>query len=250
MRKNELRGNFAEKVDIGKVRHTNEDRSFAAVNANGDVILAVCDGMGGENKGDLAASLTIETIDELFQKTKKFNLMWSAKKFIKKCFKVANRAVYNESHTHEMYKDMGTCVSIAIITSQFLVTGNMGDTRVYKFHNGKLEQLTTDHNLAQRAYRMGQITKEEIPTYKDRHVLTNALCIHKAAASDLEEYDYHGESIFVCSDGLYNNVSETELLTILKGGDTTSQKVNEMVSLANANGGSDNITAVLWECKK
>ena len=250
MSKNTLKGNFAEKVDIGKVRRTNEDRSFAAVNANGDVILAVCDGMGGENKGDLASSLTIETIDELFQKNKKFKYIWNAKKFIKKCFKIANKSVYNESHTHEMYKDMGTCVSIAIISNQFLVIGHMGDTRIYKFYNGKLEQMTTDHNLAQRAYRTGQITKEEISTYKDRHVLTNALGIHKVAASDIEEFDYHGENILVCSDGLYNNVSETELLTILKGNDTTSQKVNEMISLANANGGSDNISAVLWEFKK
>ena len=249
MKKSELAGNFAEKIDIGKVRKTNEDRSLAAVNAYGDVILAVCDGMGGENKGDLAASLTIETIDELFRKVKRFKKSWNAKKFIKKCFKVSNKIVFNESNTHEVYKNMGTCVSIAIISENFLVTGQMGDTRIYWLDNGKLQQLTTDHNLAMREFRMGNITKEEIPTYKNRHVLTNVLGIHKEAASDVEEYEYHGESVFVCSDGLYNNVSEIELESILKGNDSTSQKVNELINLANANGGSDNIAAVLWETK-
>lgn len=249
MKKGDLTGNFAEKVDIGKVRKTNEDRSLAAVDAYGDVLLVVCDGMGGENKGDLAASLTIETIDELFRKVKKFKKPWNAKRFVKKCLRVSNKIVYNESNTHEVYKNMGTCVSIAIITEHFLVTGQMGDTRIYKLENGKLEQVTTDQNLAMREFRMGRITKDQIPTYKDRHVLTNVLGIHKDAASDIEEYEYHGESIFVCSDGLYNNVSEIELESILKGSDSTSQKVTELINLANSNGGSDNIAAVLWESK-
>lgn len=249
MKKGELTGNFAEKIDIGKVRKTNEDRSLAAVDAYGDVILVVCDGMGGENKGDLAASLTVETIDELFRKVKRFRKPSNARRFIKKCFKVSNRIVYNESNTHEVYKNMGTCCSIAIITENFLVTGQMGDTRIYRLENGRLEQLTTDHNLAMREYRMGNISKDEIATYKNRHVLTNVLGIHKDAASDVEEYEYHGETICVCSDGLYNNVSTIELESILKGNDSTSQKVNELINLANANGGSDNIAAVLWESK-
>ena len=108
MRKGDLRGNFAEKVDIGRVRRTNEDRTLALVNAYGDVILVACDGMGGENKGDFAASLTIETFDELFSKVKRFKTAFGAKKFIRKCLRTANKTVFNESHTHEMYKDMGT----------------------------------------------------------------------------------------------------------------------------------------------
>ena len=249
MKKGNLSGNFAEKIDIGKVRKTNEDRSLAVVDPYGDVMLVVCDGMGGENKGDLAASLAIETIDELFRKVRRFKTPLSAKRFIKKCFKIANKIIFNESNTREVYKNMGTCISATIITEFFMVTGQMGDTRIYKLENGRLEQMTTDHNLAMREFRMGNITKDEIKTYKNRHVLTNALGIHKVAASDIEEYEYHGESIFVCSDGLYNNVSEIELESILKGNDSTSQKVNELINLANANGGSDNIAAVLWECK-
>ena len=249
MRKGDLRGNFAEKVDIGRVRRTNEDRTLALVNAYGDVILVACDGMGGENKGDFAASLTIETIDELFSKVKRFKTAFGAKKFIRKCLRTANKTVFNESHTHEMYKDMGTCVSVAIVTENFFVTGHMGDTRIYKFGRGAFEQITIDHTLAQREFRMGRITKEEIPTHRDRHVLTNALGLHRVVACDIQEYDYHGETLLVCSDGLYNNVSETELFTILKGNDNTSQKVNELVQLANANGGSDNIAVVLWESK-
>lgn len=251
MKKGTLNGNFAEKTDIGKVRQTNEDRTYTSVNAYGDVVLVVCDGMGGNNKGDFAASLTIETIDSYFTKVRRFSSAWKTKMFIRKCFRIANRTVYNESLTHEMYRNMGTCVSMAIITEHFMVIGHMGDTRVYWLtKNGILEQLTIDHNLAQRAYRTGKITKEEIPTYKDRHVLTNVLGTHQIAASDIDVYDYNGENIFVCSDGLYNNVSEAELTSILKGKDKTSQKVNELIRLANCNGGSDNIAAVLWESKE
>ena len=245
----DLKGNFAEKIDIGKVRKTNEDRSLAIVNAGGDVLLAVCDGMGGDHKGDLAASLTIETIDELFVKVQKFKTTWDAKKFIKKCFKVANKVVYSEGHTHDMYKDMGTCVSIAIITGDFLVIGSMGDTRVYRLGDSDLQQLTSDHTLAMREYRMGRITLEDVETSKNRHILTNALGIHRIPACDIFEFDYKGESILVCSDGLYNNVSKAQLVSILKGTDNTAQKINQLIDLANTNGGSDNIAAVLWESK-
>jgi len=250
MRKSNLKGNFASQIDIGKVRHTNEDRSLALVNPYGDVMLVVCDGMGGENKGDLAATLCVQTFEERFRDVKRFRTPSGTKHFIKKTLKLANQLVYTEGHTRDCYKDMGTCVSVAIITEKNLVVGQMGDSRCYWINNGKLQQLTNDHTLGMRQFRRGLLKKEEIKTYKHRHVLTNSLGVHKRCANDVDIFEYNNETVFLCSDGLYNNVSETELQNILTGKDKTAQKVNELISLANANGGSDNIAAVLWECNK
>ena len=131
-----------------------------------------------------------------------------------------------------------------------MIVAHVGDSRAYSFRNRILTQITEDQTYVQYLYRIGEIKKEDIPTHPKRHVLMNALGIYPSLDLDVKQMPYLGDTILLCSDGLYNNVAEKDMLTIIKGTDTPDQKVNELVSLANSNGGSDNIAVVLWEANK
>lgn len=245
-----LFGRYASKVDIGKVRLNNEDRAIALTNSRGNILLVVCDGMGGQNKGDLAASLAIDKIAEEFRAKESFSGAFFAKRWVANVVRSANSIVYRQALTNEKYNGMGTTMTLVLIVNDYMVVGHVGDSRAYSLRNRVLTQITEDQTYVQYLYRIGEITKEEIPTHPKRHVLMNALGIYNSLDLDVKSYPYLGDTIMVCSDGLYNNVSEKDILTILKGTDTPDQKVNELVSLANANGGSDNIAVIVWEANE
>ena len=87
-------------------------------------------------------------------------------------------------------------------------------------------------------------------THPKRHMLMNALGVYPSASADIKLHKYTGQTMVVCSDGLYNNVNDFDIESIIRGEDTTEEKINELISLANCNGGSDNIAIVLWEANK
>ena len=245
-----LYGRYAFKTDIGKVRINNEDCAIALTNARGNILLVVCDGMGGQNKGDLAANLAIDHISQAFSDKDRFASSFFAKRWVANTIREANSIVYRQSAKNEKYQGMGTTITLVLIINDYMVVAQVGDSRAYTFRNRILTQITTDQTYVQYLYRIGEITKEEIATHPKRHVLMNALGIYPSLDLDITIHPYLGDTILVCSDGLYNNVPEKDLLSIIKGGDTPDQKVNELVSLANQNGGSDNIAVILWEANE
>ena len=245
-----LYGRYAFKVDIGKVRLNNEDRAIALTNTRGNILLIVCDGMGGQNKGDLAASIAIDTISQAFRDKESFHSAFLAKRWVANVVRAANTEVYRQASKNEKYHGMGTTLTLVLIISDYMVVAHVGDSRAYSFRNRILTQITEDQTYVQYLYRIGEIKKEDIPTHPKRHVLMNALGIYPSLDLDVKSMPYLNDTIMLCSDGLYNNVAEKDILTIIKGTDTPDQKVNELVSLANSNGGSDNIAVVLWEANK
>ena len=245
-----LYGRYACKVDIGKIRLNNEDRAIALTNTRGNILLIVCDGMGGQNKGDLAASLAIDTISEAFRDKESFRSAFFAKRWVANIVRVANTEVYRQASKNEKYHGMGTTLTLVLIINDYMIVAHVGDSRAYSFRNRILTQITEDQTYVQYLYRIGEIKKEDIPTHPKRHVLMNALGIYPSLDLDVKTMPYLNDTVLLCSDGLYNNVSEKDILTIIKGSDTPDQKVNELVSLANSNGGSDNIAVVLWEANK
>lgn len=251
MKKQEyISGTMAVKTDVGKVRLTNEDRAVALVNQRGNVLLAVCDGMGGQNKGEFAAEIAINTITEAFKKKPKFLSYATAMRWIYGTVRRANTEIYNEASKNQAYTGMGTTLTIALIVDGHLVVGQIGDSRCYALVDRKLKQYTEDQTYVGYLYRTGKITKDEMKTHPKRHVLMNALGIFPSVNIDVRAMQYNNETLLVCSDGLYNNVPDLEIGNILRNDDSTEQKVNELISLANANGGSDNIASVLWEAQR
>lgn len=243
-------GRYASKTDIGKVRMNNEDRVCALTNSRGNILLVVCDGMGGQNKGDLASSIAVEVISQSFQEKERFSNKFMAKRWVANVIRQANSDIFRQASHDQKYQGMGTTITLVLIVGDYMVVAQAGDSRAYSYRNRNLTQLTEDQTYVQYLFRIGEITKEEIDTHPKRHVLMNALGIYPSLDLDIKVHPYLGDSIIVCSDGLYNNVPQKDLLSIIKGTDTPDQKVNELVSLANANGGSDNIAVILWEAQE
>jgi len=243
-------GNFACKTDIGKVRMTNEDRAGAYTNAKGNILLIVCDGMGGQKKGEYAAQIALDVISESFLRKQKFLNSLSARNWLYSVVREANRKIYEEATKNEQYNNMGTTLSLALIYKNTFFTVQVGDSRVYELRNHQLEQLTDDQTYVNYLYKTGKIKKEEMATHPKRHVLINALGMFPSVEFDFKSYPYLNSTLLVCSDGLYNNVSNQEILSVLRGKDPANQKANELIAIANANGGSDNIAVSIWEAEE
>ena len=245
-----LTGRFSYRTDIGKVRVSNEDQAIALTNASGNVLLVVCDGMGGQNKGDLASSLALHTIVTSFKSRKGFMNAYFAKLWVSKAIREANRSIYEQSQSNVNYRGMGTTVTLLLIIKDIAILGHVGDSRCYFLKNHHdLVQMSEDQTYVNYLLRTEQITPEEALTHPKRHVLMNALGIYPSASIDLKTFPYLNEGVLLCSDGLYNNVPYDDIAAIVKGNDTIEQKVNELIAIGNKNGGSDNIAVVLWEAQ-
>lgn len=249
MRKDESlnNGRFAFHTDVGKVRISNEDQACALVNAYGTVLLIVCDGMGGQNKGDYASALAVSYIVDEFKKVNRFISSLHVYYWLNQTCRNANNQIYSESIRNPTYQGMGTTLSIAIVRKSKLFIAQVGDSRVYTYKDRKLIQLTEDQTYVGYLYRTGQISKEEMATHPKRHMLMNALGVYPTLNIDIKIRKYENEPLLLCSDGLYNNASETTIASVLANKDSPEEKVNELISIANNNGGSDNIAVVIWE---
>ena len=245
-----LTGRFAYKTDIGKVRLSNEDQAAALVNASGDVLLVVCDGMGGQNKGDLASSLAIHTVVSSFKNRKGFANSYFARLWVGRAIREANRSIFEQSQSNPAYKGMGTTLTLLLIVKDIAILGHVGDSRCYFLKNHHdLVQMSEDQTYVAYLLRTQQITPEEALTHPKRHVLMNALGVYPSASIDVKSFPYLNEEVLLCSDGLYNNVPQEDIAAIIKGNDAVEQKVNELIAIGNKNGGSDNIAVVLWEAR-
>ena len=245
-----LTGRFAYRTDIGKVRLSNEDQAAALTNASGNVLLVVCDGMGGSNKGDLASSLAINTIVSSFRNRKGFANSYFARLWVGKVIREANKSIYEQSQSNPAYRGMGTTVTLLLIIKDIAIMGHVGDSRCYFLRNHHdLVQMSEDQTYVAYLIRTGQITPQQALTHPKRHVLMNALGIYPSASVDIKTIPYLNEEVLLCSDGLYNNVPLEDIAAVVKGNDSIEQKVNELIAIGNKNGGSDNIAVVLWEAQ-
>lgn len=245
-RKTIITGQYSYKTDIGKVRMTNEDQVAATVNSKGDIFLIVCDGMGGQNKGELASSMAVSHLIDDFNQTRFLNII-DVKIWLNWRIRVVNKEINNEARRNPLYRGMGTTLTAVVIFHDNYVLAQIGDSRLYQVTDDKLEQVSADQTYVNYLYRTGQITKEQMATHPRRHMLMNALGTYPSINIDIVVKPYRNQTLMLCSDGLYNNVSDKTIASILKGSDTPEEKVNELISIANSNGGSDNIGIVIWE---
>ena len=249
MSKPELRGSFAVKTDVGKIRISNDDQAFAVRNSNGEVMLIVCDGMGGAKKGDFASRIAIESMVEDFR-AKKSMPTFLVKIWIRKALRKANSLIYDESEANAAYVGMGTTLVAVFLLGEKMVVCNVGDSRAYTYDGHTLHCLTNDQTVGDYLLRVNKLTEKEVASSPERHILTNALGVYATVASDITILPYSGETILLCSDGLYNNVPEASIRASLSTDERPDEKVNNLIAEANSNGGSDNIGISLWEANR
>ena len=233
--------NYGTVSITGKVRDKNEDNYL--VSDRGKIhIVAVADGMGGHKAGDVASSTAIKVI-----KNYDFGIN-DIVGDVKDCINIVNDKILKKSNNHPEYKGMGTTLTLGIINNNYLVLGHIGDSRAYLYHNDFLEQITDDHSYVADLLRQGVITEEEAENHPKKNLLLRALGLEEEVEIDIIEQELSDQEILLlCSDGLTNMKNDEQIQSVLSK-DLKLQEQAELLSdKANAAGGYDNITAVLYQ---
>lgn len=233
------------KTDKGKVRDNNQD-AYAVGELPGDVAWAVvCDGMGGAAGGNIASALAVKVISDKI--TASYNEKMrdsSIKNLLDSAITAANIEVYDMAYTRPELKGMGTTVVCAILRNDVVYIAHAGDSRAYVVDDAGVSQITVDHSLVQDLVNRGEITAEQAEHHPNKNLITRALGVDKRIEIDFTEVDFcNGETLLLCTDGLTNYVTPTEIFEEIKDGQYYAF-ADRLVKKANNNGGGDNITVV------
>ncbi len=236
---------ISAKSDKGMVRANNQD-SYAAGELPGNVAWAVvCDGMGGAAGGNVASATAVKVISEkiatCYHQGMSDN---SIKNLLISAVESANALVLDAAKKNEALSGMGTTAVAVIINVDIVYVASVGDSRAY-IMSDSLFQVTTDHSVVQNMVDNGEITKEEARFHPKKNIITRAIGIDKEARADFfrEEIDKDKDIVLICTDGLTNYVSESEICDISRNSDVY-EIADNLVKAANENGGGDNITVV------
>jgi serine/threonine protein phosphatase PrpC len=235
--------------DKGNKRKNNEDAAYTAKSQYG-TLLIVADGMGGHRKGEIASKLVIDSLALPFASTRHPFSVSSAKKFIHSCLKKANKNIYKMSLNVE-FKEMGTTAVVAIKAKNGTFITSIGDSRCYTYSKKDgLVLRTTDQTYVELLFEAGKIAKGDIKTHPQRNLLVNAIGINQDLSSieesSISNSDY--DSLLLCSDGLYNMVSEESIIATLSNIKlSVDEKAKELIKKALAGGGSDNVAVAVLE---
>ncbi len=231
-------------TDKGKTRATNEDSILLIEEEEGKILAGVFDGMGGMEKGEVASKMAADTVKKVFEEG-----VYTGGDFVRKALEEANSAVFRYSLSQGVQGLMGTTAVIALVNQDKMYYGNAGDSRLYVLRKGRLMQKTHDHSLVAYQLRNGIITKEEAERSNRKNVLIKAIGIKKGEVPEMypPEVLTKGDVVLLCSDGLYNMVSEGFIKKILGLQKPINEKAQMLINAANRNGGKDNISVVLIE---
>ena len=230
-------------TDTGKVRSHNEDSVTILKNAKDEYLLVVADGMGGHRAGEVASSMVVTHLGKRFSEVSSVGSKVDAINWLKDNIDEINRNIIEYTKTHPESVGMGTTVVLALLTKEFLIYGNIGDSSGYAIKDGKLHKVTKDHTLAHLLVEAGDLTEEEAKFYPKKNVLTKALGGQEKVEIDLVDVDMAATGIFLCSDGLTNMLSDEQIEKVLNDDSLEiEEKVSKLIRKCNARGGTDNIS--------
>jgi protein phosphatase len=234
----------AARSDLGRVRKFNED-SVATDAARGFVALA--DGMAATKGADVAAKLATQTLIGQLATAQHIAPRAAAHA----AFAAANRAIRERARSDPGLAGMGTTLSAAWFRGDRVCIAHVGDSRVYRWRQGRLERLTTDHSFVQAQLAAGQMTTDEARASKSRHLVTRVLGAEDRVAPDLGEHEVVADDIYLlCTDGLHDLVDDADLANALEVLEPNLElAASTLVAMANDRGGRDNISVVLVRAK-
>ena len=224
------------KSNVGMLRPRNEDSILVSNEAIGVLpnVFVVADGMGGHKAGNVASASAIEGFIEFVKKPENeseevLDVMISAVSY-------ANGLVHKLSQEHEEYSNMGSTFIACCIDNNSAYIAHVGDSRLYLYRDGELNQITNDHSLVAEMVRAGRMTEEEAETDFRRNVITRAVGTDCSVNID---------GMLMCSDGLSNMVAKSGIKQILDMNISDEEKVDALIAEANDNGGADNISVII-----
>ena len=219
--------------DVGRRRAHNEDRDLVA-----PPVLAVADGLGGQQAGEVAAAAAIAAVAKVVSSPSSGALRAAAEE--------ANRSIRRLAARNPERAGMGTTLTAAALIEGRLAIVHVGDSRAYRFRAGELAQLTDDHSVVADLVRRGELTASEAAQHPQRNVITRAIGAEPVIRADVLDVDVLADDlVMLCSDGLTGFVSDRYIAEILSRDDNLDTRATELTAAANDAGGHDNITVVL-----
>jgi protein phosphatase len=238
-------------TDPGLVRRHNEDMVFANP-VRGLVILA--DGMGGYNAGEVASDMAITFLSSametsFFDPVRKKSAS-PARRSVCECLEEsieqANLAIYNASLDEPQYAGMGTTLVMAVFFNNRVAVAHIGDSRLYRLRDERFSVMTHDHSLLQEQIDRGMISLEEARFAQNRNLVTRALGVEPLVEAEIHEYDVSpGDLYLLCSDGLNDMLADEEIHMTLRAAASLELAADQLIQMANGNGGRDNISVIL-----
>lgn len=240
------------KTDVGKKRTRNED----AFLINDDMgLYLVADGMGGHSGGELASQMAVSSVEEVIK-----NLISDPEATVisgvntedtdlgdrlRYAIEVASGKIYDQALYDASLKGMGTTTVAALFQEGEFYIANVGDSRAYLIHANKITQITTDHSLVTEQLKAGLIKESEVKGHKLKNIITRSVGYQDQVEIDVKKIDVHmGDRVVLCSDGLSNMVEDKQIEEVVNN-EPIKEACKKLVSLANENGGEDNITVII-----
>ncbi len=243
---------FSSHTDPGLARENNED----SVTYDAPTSLTVlADGMGGYNAGEVASGMATAFIRSemsrwLSQVGKTANAR-EVRRALEICVDNANRSIFNAANSNPQYAGMGTTLVLGVCHEARLMVGHIGDSRCYRMRGAEFAQITKDHSLLQEQMDAGLITPEQAATSLNKNLVTRALGVEDTVLLEVNEHRVEpGDVYLMCSDGLSDMVDDAGIAQIMLDTGTLEQKGVALIAAANAAGGRDNISVLLFEARE
>ena len=237
-------------TDTGMVRDHNEDSVIIIKNSEDLILMAVADGMGGHRAGEVASSIAISYLSKRF--TESFFKMSkaSAVEWIKTCVNEINGQMFKYTEENPESKGMGTTLVMTLITKDYILFGNIGDSSGFVMKDNKIHKVTHDHTLVNLLLAAGELTEEEAKNHPKKNILMNALGINDPIEIDVFDCNMEIDEILLCSDGLTTMITEEQIEKVLLSELTVEEKVIKLIKKANNRGGNDNISVAYLKKNK
>jgi protein phosphatase len=235
----------SERSDTGRQRRGNEDAFFARA-----PLFAVADGMGGAQAGEVASGLAVEVLEQGLPDSG-----GSVEERLAARVREANARINELARSDDQRAGMGTTLTAAYVGEDELSVAHVGDSRLYRLRDGAFDRLTEDHSLVEELVRQGKLTPEEAGEHPQRSIITRALGPEAAVEADTHTWPARdGDLYLICSDGLTSMVPEDRIAEIIGetagAGGPLSAAGRALIEAANAAGGRDNITVVLFRLEE
>ena len=234
-------------TDTGKVRTHNEDSVMIVQNLSGEYLMVVADGMGGHKAGEVASSIVVNGLTDKFKKLETIGEKQDAVNWIRKNANELNEAIFKYTDEFEESKGMGTTLVLAIVTNNYILFGNVGDSSGFVMKKGVLYKVTKDHTLVNLLVETGELTPEEAENHPRKNVLMRALGANNPIDVDIFYFDMGSDAILLCSDGLTNMLTNAQIEKVLNSDLSLEERIVKLIRKSNLRGGTDNVSIAYLE---
>ncbi|MCQ2562887.1 MAG: Stp1/IreP family PP2C-type Ser/Thr phosphatase [Mogibacterium sp.] len=231
-------------TDRGRRRPTNEDSLRACVDLD---FFMLADGVGGNRSGEIASQSALDALEKFVRHNPP---EWLGSRdevfrYFRAAVNYVNQFIIKLSEAKPQYAGMATTLTFAYIRKDEMYVANVGDSRVYLAHGDMIQQITDDHTYVNDLVKMGAITRDEAHLHARKNVITRAIGANANNEPDCFSVPVEkGDKVLLCSDGLYDEVDDDTILATLNRAPDMTQCAEELVALANENGGNDNISVI------